>query len=79
MISSGLQIVSRNEKPKSSAYELTDAERMEVKGLNDAYYLVMFLTNTPFISAQGLEIGVRVQAYLCREYNKILLKGWHLQ
>lgn len=66
-------------RPSKSAYDLTDAERAQVKGLNDAYYLVMFLTNTPFISAQGLEIGTRVQAYLCREYNKILLKGWRLQ
>ncbi len=61
------------------AYALTDAERQIAKALQDAYYLVMFLSNTPFISAEGLEIGVRVQKYLCDEYNRIMLKGWRLQ
>lgn len=79
MIASGLQIVSRRENQKSSAYDLTDAERAQAKDLLDSYHLVMLLTNTPWISAEGLEIGTRVQSYLCKEYNKILLKGWKLQ
>ncbi len=65
--------------PRRSAYELTDTERQIAKSLQDAYYLVMFLTNTPFISAEGMEVGVRVQKYLCDEYNRIMLKGWRLQ
>ena len=64
--------------PRPSAYDLKESERREVKGLQDAYYLVMLMSNTPYISPQGLEIAVRVQKYLCDEYNRIMLKGWKL-
>ena len=64
--------------PRPSAYDLKESERRQAKALFDAYHLVMFLSDTPYISPQGLEIAVRVQKYLCDEYNRIMLKGWKL-
>lgn len=74
-----LQIVHRSGLPVKSAYDLTDSERAEAKALFDAYHLIMFVTDTPYVSGEGLEVATRVQKYLCDRYNAILLKGWKLQ
>jgi hypothetical protein len=72
VISPALQIVSRR-----SPVELAEAE--QAKSMREAYILVHCLSNSPWMSAEGLEVSIRVQAYLCKRYTEITCKGWPRQ
>lgn len=71
MSAHGIHVVSRNPQ-----ILLSPSDYDYARGVSDAYKLVMARSNNAMISAEGLDWSVRVQAYLCREYNRILLKGW---
>lgn len=51
-------------------------EKQECQALREAYLLVQACGNSAFIAPEGLEKSVRIQAYLCKRYNSIVLKGW---
>ena len=74
MSAHGIHVVTR----RHPQILLSESEYEQARGVSDAYKLVMAQSNNAMISSEGLDLSVRVQAYLCREYNRILLKGWTL-
>jgi hypothetical protein len=62
-----------------SAAQVFGSERDEAKDIREAYMLVHCLGNEPFIPMEGFLFSLRVQAYLCKRYTEIALKGWPKQ